>query len=43
LVRDADNGFLDFEPATGGAMADLVGSSIAYRVAVSSRLQLSSS
>jgi hypothetical protein len=37
LVRDADNSFLAFDPATGGAMADLIGSSITYRVAVGPR------
>jgi hypothetical protein len=33
---------LAFNPATGGAMADLIGSSITYQVAVGTRLQLSS-
>jgi hypothetical protein len=37
LVRDAESSFLELEPAAGGAMADLLGHSITYRVAIGSR------
>ena len=37
LVRYAENGFLEFGPAAGGAMDDLIGHSITYRVAVGPR------
>jgi ribosomal protein S27E len=37
LVRDAENGFLEFGPEAGGAMDDLIGHSITYRVAVGPR------
>jgi hypothetical protein len=37
LVRDADSSFLAFDPATGGAMDDLIGHSITYRVAFGPR------
>lgn len=37
LVRDADNSFLAFDPATGGTMDDLIGHSITYRVAFGPR------
>jgi len=37
LVRDCDNSFLAFDPAAGGAMDDLLGHSITYRVAVGPR------
>jgi hypothetical protein len=37
VVRDADNRFLALDPATAGAMADLIGSSITYRAAVGAR------
>jgi hypothetical protein len=34
LVRDTENEFLEFGPAAGGAMDDLIGHSITYRVAM---------
>jgi ribosomal protein S27E len=37
LVRDTENGFLEFGPEAGGAMDDLIGHSITYRVAVGPR------
>jgi len=37
LVRDCDNSFLSFDPAAGGAMDDLIGHSITYRVALGPR------
>ncbi|HEY5568846.1 MAG TPA: IS91 family transposase, partial [Gammaproteobacteria bacterium] len=37
LVRDAENSYLAFDPAAGGAMDDLLGHSITYRVAVGPR------
>ncbi len=37
LVRDTENDFLEFGPAAGGAMDDLIGHSITYRVAVGPR------
>ncbi len=37
LVRDAENDFLELGPAAGGAMDDLIGHSITYRVAVGPR------
>jgi hypothetical protein len=37
LVRDAENSFLELDPAGGGPMDDLLGHSITYRVAVGPR------
>jgi tetratricopeptide (TPR) repeat protein len=37
LVRDTEDDFLEFGPAAGGAMDDLIGHSITYRVAVGPR------
>ncbi len=37
LVRDTENDFLEFGPEAGGAMDDLIGYSITYRVAVGPR------
>jgi hypothetical protein len=37
LVRDSENDFLESGPAAGGAMDDLIGHSITYRVAVGPR------
>jgi len=37
LVRDAENDFLEFGSAAGGALDDLIGHSIRYRVAVGPR------
>jgi hypothetical protein len=37
LVRDCENSYLSFDPAAGGPMDDLIGHSIAYRVAMGPR------
>ncbi len=37
LVRDTENDFLEFGPAAGGAMDDLIGHSITYRAALGAR------
>ena len=37
LVRDCENSYLNFDPATGGPMDDLLGHSITYRVAIGPR------
>ena len=37
LIRDCDRSCLAFDPAAGGAMDDLLGHSITYRVAVGPR------
>jgi hypothetical protein len=37
LVRDAESSFLELEPAAGAPMADLLGHSITYRVAIGPR------
>ena len=37
LVRDAESSFLELEPAADGPMADLLGHSITYRVAMGPR------
>ena len=37
LVRDCENSYLTFDPASGGPMDDLIGNSITYRVAMGPR------
>jgi len=37
LARDAESSYLELDPAAGGAMDDLLGHSITYRVAVGPR------
>jgi hypothetical protein len=37
LARDADSGYLDLAPDAGGALDDVIGHSITYRVAVGPR------